>query len=73
MSAQDPRLRQTESRLRIIGYIAAFFILGTVLCFILGALKIAVQALLIVGLIMLVIALALMVFYYRVKAKRSDN
>ncbi len=73
MSPRDPRLDQAEKRLRIIGYVAAFFILGTVLCFILGALKIAVQTLLILGLILLVIALALMVVYYRVKSRNSDN
>lgn len=59
--------RHDSLMLKVVFWIIAIAVGGTLLCIILGALRYAIQTVLIIGGILLLIALAFAVFYERIK------
>lgn len=70
--------RHDSIMLKVVFWIIAIAVIGTLLCIILGALRYAIQTVLIVGGIFLLIALVCVVFYEKIKyrillSKKRDD
>lgn len=60
-----------ETLLKLVGWFILLCVVGSVVCVILGVIKAAIQALVIVAAVLLFIALGCSVIYWRIKARHK--
>ena len=75
IAANDAVIKQHQNSLalKVVSYLLAFVVIGAVVCIIIGILKTAVDALVIVGAVLLLISLFILWIYHAMKANVAEH